>query len=383
MISSFVISQFKAFAHVELDQLRRVNLIVGANNAGKSCILEAMRLWSANGSPFVIQDLLRAHDVDTSSFRRRRRAREEELDLDELLIDQQAENPIRFLFHGFHYKVDRDVEIRVGPRGEEDQLKLSLGTYKTIRSEEGVPRRIKVGPSMFSDYESESELVLEIRYGNSRPILYPTESLLVRRGMLRANISDDIPLRPVTIVGTSGVSSTQVAQLWDRVSLTPDQERVLECLRLVESRIDGLTLISEREGAHSSERIPVVSLRGNRGRFPLKTMGDGVTRLFHIALAMVNARGGFVLIDEFENGLYWDVQNRLWPLVFQFAAEFNVQVFATSHSTDCMKGFLKATEHNPSSGSLYRVERFDGSAGVRRIPTLNATDALEAGVEIR
>ena len=38
---------------------------------------------------------------------------------------------------------------------------------------------------------------------------------------------------------------------------------------------------------------------------PLRSFGDGLNRLFGIILSLVNARGGFLLIDEFENGLHY------------------------------------------------------------------------------
>jgi AAA15 family ATPase/GTPase len=40
----------------------------------------------------------------------------------------------------------------------------------------------------------------------------------------------------------------------------------------------------------------------------LKSLGDGITRFFHIIVALVNAQNGILLVDEFENGLYWKVQ---------------------------------------------------------------------------
>ena len=50
-------------------------------------------------------------------------------------------------------------------------------------------------------------------------------------------------------------------------------------------------------------------------------------RTFGIALALVNARNGLLLIDEFENGLHYLVQPDLWRLIFQVARRLNVQVF--------------------------------------------------------
>jgi AAA15 family ATPase/GTPase len=383
VLDTFYISEFKAFERVEVKDLKRVNLFVGSNNAGKSCLLEAVRLWNANGAPSAIRDLVRSHDVDTTSGRKRTRAREDYSEPEDLFVEAETEDPVRFLFHDFHYKNGRTKTIELGPREKEEQVSISLGNYRTVRSEEGVTRRIKVEESMFQEFETESQLMLEINLGTSRRVLYSADNLWLRRVPLRPNILDDMPPRPLTVVGTSGVSSAQVAQLWDRVSLTPDQENVLECLRLIDRDITGLALVADAERYPTSERVPVVSLRNRPGRFPLKTMGDGVSRLFHIALSIVNSRNGTMLIDEFENGLYWEVQDELWPIVFKLAEKFDVQVFATSHSTDCVRSFLKTAQRMSSSGALYRVEKFGDSTKVLSLPLQNATDAIASQIEIR
>jgi len=76
-------------------------------------------------------------------------------------------------------------------------------------------------------------------------------------------------------------------------------------------------------------------------------------------LAMVNAREGFLLVDEFENGLYYGVQDEVWDVVFVLAELLNVQVFATTHSWDCIVGFQAAARRNQAQGMLYRLDRGD------------------------
>jgi len=54
-----------------------------------------------------------------------------------------------------------------------------------------------------------------------------------------------------------------------------------------------------------------------------------MTHLFHLIFALVNAKDGFLLIDEFENGLHYTVQPKVWELIFKLAKALNVQVFAS------------------------------------------------------
>ena len=91
---------------------------------------------------------------------------------------------------------------------------------------------------------------------------------------------------------------------------------------------------------------------------PLKSLGDGMQRLLQIALNIYQAKDGFLLIDEFENGLHYSVQEKVWGLIFEMAQRLNIQVFATTHSWDCIEAFSKvAVERTDVEGLLFRMGR--------------------------
>src|SRR5207248_2098407 len=84
-------------------------------------------------------------------------------------------------------------------------------------------------------------------------------------------------------------------------------------------------------------------------------------RLFGIMLALVNAREGILLVDEFENGLHYSVQPEVWRHLFEVASRLNVQVFATAHSWDCIEAFQKAAQENEKEeGVLVRLQEKKG-----------------------
>lgn len=91
---------------------------------------------------------------------------------------------------------------------------------------------------------------------------------------------------------------------------------------------------------------------------PLGSMGDGMLRVLQIVLKVFAAQGGFLLIDEFENGLHYSVQEKIWNLIFELAEQLNIQVFATTHSWDCIESFSTvAIKHQKSEGVLFRMGR--------------------------
>jgi len=113
-------------------------------------------------------------------------------------------------------------------------------------------------------------------------------------------------------------------------------------------------------------------------------MGDGLRRLFHIGLALATASKGVLLIDEFENGLHWRVQRDLWVALGKAAQEFDVQTFATTHSRDCIQGFVSASEElGLKDATLYRLERKDSDIYAVDLPIINVEAALQLNSEVR
>jgi AAA15 family ATPase/GTPase len=171
--------------------------------------------------------------------------------------------------------------------------------------------------------------------------------------------------------------------LWDSINLTDLQDEVIEGLRLINRDIKGVVLVGGEQSS-SKSRIPIVRIEQSPERFPLKSMGDGMTRLFHLILALANAKDGTLLVDEFENGLHWSVLPKVWDTVFTLAERLNVQVFATTHSRDCIQGFKQAWEQNESLGSFHRLDP-DPEDGVKSVAYSLETlsDALDMDVEVR
>jgi len=119
-------------------------------------------------------------------------------------------------------------------------------------------------------------------------------------------------------------------------------------------------------------------LTGEEDPVPLKSLGDGVVRVFEIALALeVAAFGGedrdsegapqinepakLLLIDEIENGIHHSLHAEVWRALAALAVLHDVQVVATSHSWDCMRGFQEAlSADEEADGLVIRLEEVEG-----------------------
>jgi predicted ATP-dependent endonuclease of OLD family len=71
-------------------------------------------------------------------------------------------------------------------------------------------------------------------------------------------------------------------------------------------------------------------------------MGDGMRRILGIASSAVTAENSILLVDEIDTGLHYQTQTNLWRLIVDISQRLNVQVFATTHSWDCIAAFQEA-----------------------------------------
>jgi predicted ATPase len=168
--------------------------------------------------------------------------------------------------------------------------------------------------------------------------------------------------------------------MFERIVLTPDEATVLQALRTIEPDIERIASIgSARQSARDGRGGLAMMVAGRR--IPIGSMGDGIWRLLGIALALVNARGGVLLVDEIDTGLHYSVLVDMWRLVLETARNLDVQVFATTHSRDCYEALAAVAEAGRNEISLQRIER--GKIDAVSFSELEIRQAAERELEVR
>lgn len=114
---------------------------------------------------------------------------------------------------------------------------------------------------------------------------------------------------------------------------------------------------------------------------PLPVMGEGMTRIARLVLAIATAAGGVVLVDEIENGLHHSVLPKVWTTVAHAATRFNTQLFATTHSFECLEA-----AHSSLSASDFLLQRLESMNDGIRCCTYSQSEvdaAIKHGLEVR
>jgi hypothetical protein len=87
----------------------------------------------------------------------------------------------------------------------------------------------------------------------------------------------------------------------------------------------------------------IVKRKGLDFPIPIGSMGDGMWHMLAIATSITRCRGTVLLVDEIDTGLHYSVMTQMWQMILQAAKEFDVQVFATTHSFDCVESLANAS----------------------------------------
>jgi predicted ATPase len=170
-------------------------------------------------------------------------------------------------------------------------------------------------------------------------------------------------------------------RFWDGIALTPSEDDVIEAMRLITPEVERLVLKPIDEGSRT--RVPFVKIKGQDEPVTLRSLGDGMNRVFGIALALAKARDGLLMIDEVENGLHYSVQSDIWRMIFEVARKLNVQVFATTHSYDCIKAFEEAARTSDEEGVLIRLAQKGGRTLVGEFDENELGVAVQGQIEVR
>jgi ABC-type branched-subunit amino acid transport system ATPase component len=301
VLSSLRIEGFRAFQKLEIGRLGRVNLLVGRNNTGKSTVLEALHLLAAGN--------------DQALFRKR---------IEGLLLQREEYgsqsreiDPLRLLHRSYAFQ--KPVHIHSSSRRQ-----------------------------VFFAYPG-SSIEARVTRGSG------ASTLELGGGVVRQIEPEQLqPPLPCTLVRARGMDADELSSAFDDIGLTDSEETVLEALRLITPDLDRVMFIQVNGGA--PKRIPFARRQGGE-REPLRSMGEGTIRALELSLAAARSAGGLLLIDEFENGVHFSVLPELWTLIFRMAAHLDVQVFATTHSWDCVEAFQQAAAAHAEEGVLIRLAR--------------------------
>jgi hypothetical protein len=373
MYKSLRIRNFRGFHELVLDDLAQINLFVGKNNSGKTALLEALLLLQGV-SPREVIASLRLVERQQRWIERPGTER-----IRSWLSVEEVGEEIPLLFH--QMDLDKTIEITgQTPRSVKRSLRITvLKEWSKEELKETLARlpRFVGDPEDFWGQPIDRIFLFDYQEGDqnykSLIIISKERSIAVEGGPSPL----DVAYRGARIL----FLTPKIIGDYGNLEKAGEAGVVLQLLRFIEPRIERLvTIYDDRR----NEPMLYGALRDLQYRVPLYVMGDGMIRLVDLAIRLGNARNGILLIDEFENGLHWSILPTVWEALGETARRLNVQVFATTHSYECIKSAHEAFSKRDSYDfRLYRLEEVEGNIQAVAYDREALGIALEARLEVR
>ena len=128
----------------------------------------------------------------------------------------------------------------------------------------------------------------------------------------------------------------------------------------------------------------VVRRKGDEEWIPIDTLGEGARRLFALAVSLVHAANGILLVDDIDIGIHHAIMEDVWRILDSAARRHDVQVFATPHGRDCYEGLAsicRKVESDNSDVTIQRIEQGREKAVAYSEPLIIA--AAKRDIEVR
>jgi AAA15 family ATPase/GTPase len=291
-IKDLEICNFKCFKHLNIANIRQVNLIGGKNNVGKTAFLEALELFASSNKASdlfisVYRVLRRRQDINQSRY----------FEMD-FIYDDESETSISSLskFCSLKRSVGNVGNIDIF-KDESDTLPTEILTALVNNNEEKVP----------IEYINRSDRFIQQRRASKNNLIY---------------------------ISASKIQEQDIAISFGILTELFMEDFLNESLSFFDKNIIELKQISKERGI-----VLKLKLQNKKSLVLLSSLGEGINRYIAILCAIWASKDSVLLIDEIENGIHYTNYKKLWQIIFKASVDANCQIFITTHSKECITAF--------------------------------------------
>ena len=354
MIESFEVSNFRGFERLELHGLRRINVIVGANSSGKTAFLESMFL-AGGGSPEIALRLQAQRGLGQPF---------------QVTWDRASyESLWRYLFHGFDQTKVISASL-VGSAADTRSVTVAYSEQDSFTLPLAVEHGAKVG------LESPFIVPVSFEWRDSRGQVSRAQPKITEEGLKIAGAGETMPI--FFFPGAMAPNAKENASRFSELDTQGKSGSVVAGLRDIFPYVEDISIqvISGVPTLHAT-------LSYSTRKMPLGLISGGINKLVAILLAVAGRPESVALVDEVENGFYYELLPSIWGALLNFCKKNDTQIFASTHSEECLKALGKCIVGSEEEFVLIRTERANGRCSARVFRGRQLHSAIEQNIEVR
>jgi AAA15 family ATPase/GTPase len=365
MIDSVSIHNFRCFRQLDVSNLKRINLLVGPNSSGKSAFLESLFLSSSSSAANTVFQL--------KAIRR----------MGNQIISPTDALGYRGIWEDLFYEFNdgKKIWIKIGGNPNSDTRSLSI--EYTIPVGEELPFGKPAAPTR-ATLSAGATPQIEFKWkrtGYPEVIAKPTITTTGVQVGIKLESTEIMFFPAIWFTPAGSDPPEEVAKRFAEIVKRGRISKIKDAIKKEFSFIKDLSILYQAG-------IPMVfaDIEGGEraNAMPIGLLSDGINRLLGICIGIGYFSGGMVLIDQLEDGVHHKILRSFWGSLYSLAKEFNVQLFVSTHSRECIEAMLPTIKGSEGDFCLLRAARSQ-NAGCT-IDSLSGDyleSALEQEIEVR
>lgn len=281
LLTEIEIKDFKCFKDFKADGFKRVNLIGGKNNVGKTAFMEAC--------------YVNLHAKNINSFSKA---------LSNIKLMRETLNILGDLVNN---KKNFDAI---------DIIKKSIEVSNNIYTKSNIRT---AGYKIIEDKgikEYSFNINNEIVKVNIKEFSFGTEKI-----------------KNIFFIDNFGLTNNEIINYYSAIQKRDEEPFLNSILNQFDERIESFKIIDEKPQCKIDDEY-----------LEITEFGDGVRHLVSIVTSLYECENGYLFIDEIDNGIHYIQLDRLWEIILKTSKELNVQVFATTHSKECIESYVRVSQ---------------------------------------
>ncbi len=325
MIESAEIQNFRCFESVRLPKCPRLNLIVGKNASGKTALLEALFLATGPSPELAVRfRVWRGYEPTIGGA-----------------FDQLEEAVWANLFYRYDLGKEINISLHGSDRQHERSLKVTYGTRESFVSFDMRP-----GSNL-----GDSAVRFEWTRSGQKPFLVRPRLTMSGYQFPETEFpSVDIAYFPPS---SAGFNAENVA----RFTTLAKKRTAGAAIEAIKKEFPFIRNIDIQ--AHAGQPMLHADIPWLPEKVPLAPVSAGVAKFAALVLAISEKKNSILFVDEIENGFHYSRLESMWRSLNEICAANNVQIFATTHSKECIDALATVCKEDLENASLIRTELGD------------------------
>ena len=365
MLKNIIIQNYRGIKDLEIKDFKRINLLVGDNNSGKTSALEAIFALLSPTNPLALANIINK----------------------------------------------KRGEILINAKSGQETLDILSDDFwngmTSIFNEKNTKNAISISSEDKTNKSKSKKAVLEISYNQDSKSFVKTNLIAESQKNFIFNFTSEDGKKTET--GFSNVSGNHFSDpaikkifgLTVTSMLFAEPKRANDIFRLLEQYCSSLSKKQEILKILQNLEPNLTSFDINnyihcyfKGvndvnddyKLPINHLGDGIRSILATIVNIAKYSGGACLLDEIENGLHYKSQKLMWQQIFNVSKSANTQIFATTHSYEMIKSLVELCEDGIIDEKEIMLYSLDKKAGKNYVSTFDGKSLdgmISSGGEVR